>query len=120
MDKIKTSEMFSYIINFVDYITLFNLKYTNKRIRAFIKELHLDNVMDLRNTKYHKENNVIYKLLTKHAPFLNKVILEFREINDTLISKQDFQISNQRNESKVSSTSHLQTMVCVFQKFKLK
>ena len=87
MDKIKTSEMFSYIINFVDYITLFNLKYTNKRIRAFIKELHLDNVMDLRNTKYHKENNVIYKLLTKHAPFLNKVILEFREINDTHVYK---------------------------------
>ena len=87
MDKIKTSEMFSYIINFVDYLTLFNLKYTNKRIRAFIKELQLESVMDLRNTKYHKENNVIYKLLSKHSPFLNSVILEFREINDTHVFK---------------------------------
>ena len=37
------------------------------------------------------------------------------------IAKRDFQISTQmKPKQKVSSISHLQTIVCVFQKFKLK
>ena len=71
----------------VDYLTLYQLKYTNKNFNKVINDSKLCEVLDLRNIKYPKENNVIYKILTKHNNFLKKIILEFREINDTHVFK---------------------------------
>jgi F-box/leucine-rich repeat protein 2/20 len=85
MEKLNISS-FEKIIPFIDYLTLYQFKYTSKNIMNKFKELDLFNCLDLRNTKYKNENNTIYTILSKHK-FLTKIILEFRPINDTHIYK---------------------------------
>ena len=61
----------------LDYLTKYNLKYTCKKIKKRIEDLKLDTILDLRNTKYPNDNNVVYKILLKHKDFLTKVFLKF-------------------------------------------
>ena len=75
------------LIERIDYITKYNLKYTCKKIKKRIEKLRLDEILDLRNTKYENENNIIYKILVKHKNFLTKVILEFKDINNSHVNK---------------------------------
>lgn len=70
------------ILSFLDYLTIFELKYTSKYHSDTIKHLNCYNVLNLRNTKLKNENNTIYMILSKHK-FLTEVILEFKPINDT-------------------------------------
>jgi hypothetical protein len=86
MEKLNDSS-FTKFIERIDYISKYNLKYTCKRIKKRIEDLKLDTILDLRNTKYNNENNIIYKILLKHKNFLTKVILEFRDINNTHVNK---------------------------------
>ena len=86
MDKLN-DDSFINLIERVDYLTKYNLKYTNKKIKSRIERLHLDEILDLRNTKYENDNNIIYKILLKHKNFLTKVILEFKDINNSHINK---------------------------------
>lgn len=76
------------ILSFLDYLTIFQLKYTSKYISNAVKQLSYDSVLNLRNAKLKNENNTIYLILSKHK-FLTEVILEFKPINDTHI----FQLS---------------------------
>ena len=85
MNKLSQKSLVN-IFQFLDYLTQFQIKYTCKKINAIFKETELGTTLDLRNVKYPRENNVIYKILNKHK-FLKKVILEFREINDTHVMK---------------------------------
>ena len=86
MDKLN-DESFIKFVERLDYLTKYNLKYTCKKIKKRIEDLKLDSVLDLRNTKFENENNIIYKILLKHKNFLTKVILEFKDINNTHINK---------------------------------
>ena len=86
MDKLNDSS-FIKLIERIDYLSKYNLKYTCKKIKTRIQKLHLDEILDLRNTKYENDNNVVYKILLKHQKFLTKVILEFKDINNTHINK---------------------------------
>ena len=86
MDKLNDSSFYK-LIERVDYLTKYELKYTCKKIKTRIEKLHLDEILDLRNTKYENENNIIYKILLKHKNFLTKVILEFKDINNSHINK---------------------------------
>ena len=86
MEKLD-NESFIKFIERLDYLTKYNLKYTCKKIKKRIEDLKLDTILDLRNTKYQNENNTIYKILLKHKDFLTKVILEFKDINNTHINK---------------------------------
>ena len=86
MNKLSLSSLQN-IFSLVDYLTLYQIKYTNKYFYNTINELGLSHVLDLRNVKYEKENNVIYKILQKHQHFFTKIILEFRTINDTHVFK---------------------------------
>ena len=67
----------------------------------------------------------IFKQVFQHIDFLIKMLnnckkVAFSKTKCYDIVKRDFQISNQvKPKQKVSSTSHLQTIVCVSQKFKL-
>ncbi len=40
------------IIQYLDYLTLFQLKYTNRYIYNEVKTRNIDKTLDLRNTKY--------------------------------------------------------------------
>lgn len=71
-----------HLILFFDYITLFEFKYSNKKINEKIIKSGLDKKLDLRNIKMKNENTTIYKILKKHK-FLVSIIIEFRKINDT-------------------------------------
>ena len=86
MEKLNDKSFIKFVER-IDYLTKFNLKYTCKKIKKRIEDLKLDTILDLRNTKYPNENNIIYKILLKHKDFLKKVILEFRDINNTHINK---------------------------------
>ena len=86
MNKLPLSSLQN-IFSLVDYLTLYQIKYTNKYFYNTINELGLSHVLDLRNVKYEKENNIIYKILQKHQNFFTKIILEFRTINDTHVFK---------------------------------
>ena len=85
MNKLTLSS-FEKLIPFIDYLTLYQFKYVSKKIMQNFKDLDLFNCLDLRNTKYKNENNIIYSILSKHK-FLTKIILEFRPINDTHVYK---------------------------------
>ena len=86
MDKLNDNS-FIKLIERIDYLTKYNLKYTCKKIKNRIEKLHLDEILDLRNTKYENNNNIIYKILLKHKNILTKVILEFQDINNSHINK---------------------------------
>ena len=87
MDKLNDNS-FIKLIERIDYLTKYNLKYTCKKIKNRIEKLHLDEILDLRNTKYgNNNNNIIYKILLKHKNILTKIILEFQDINNSHINK---------------------------------
>ena len=86
MEKLSDDSFIKYIER-IDYLTKYQLKYTCKRIKKRIEDLKLDTILDLRNTKYQNENNTIYRILKKHKDFLTKVILEFKDINNTHINR---------------------------------
>ena len=86
MDKLNDNS-FIKLIERIDYLTKYNLKYTCKKIKNRIEKLHLDEILDLRNTKYENDNNIIYKILLKHKNILTKIILEFQDINNSHINK---------------------------------
>ena len=86
MDKLNDNS-FIKLIERIDYLTKYNLKYTCKKIKNRIEKLHLDEILDLRNTKYGNNNNIIYKILLKHKNILTKIILEFQDINNSHINK---------------------------------
>ena len=86
MDKLNDSS-FLKLIERIDYLTKYQLKYTCKKIKSRIERLNLDEILDLRNTKYPNDNNTIYKILLKHQNFLKKVILEFKDINNSHVNK---------------------------------
>ena len=87
MDKLSDNS-FIKLIERIDYLTKYNLKYTCKKIKNRIEKLHLDEILDLRNTKYgNNNNNIIYKILLKHKNILTKIILEFQDINNSHINK---------------------------------
>jgi F-box and leucine-rich repeat protein 2/20 len=72
----------NHLIEYIDYITLFELKYTSKKFKEKIKKSGLDRILDLRNIKIQNENTTIYKILKKHG-YLKSIIIEFRKLNDT-------------------------------------
>lgn len=72
------------IIQYLDYLSLFELKYVNRYVYKEIKSRGIDRTLDLRNTKYQNENNIIYKIMKKHK-FIENYLIEFKEINDTHI-----------------------------------
>ena len=86
MEKLNDGSFIKFIER-LDYLTKYNLKYTCKKIKKRIEDLKLDAILDLRNTKYPNDNNVVYKILLKHKDFLTKVILEFKDINNTHVNK---------------------------------
>ena len=86
MEKLNDSSFIKFVER-LDYISKYNLKYTCKKIKKRIEDLKLDTILDLRNTKYPNENNTIYKILLKHKNLLTKIILEFRDINNTHINR---------------------------------
>jgi hypothetical protein len=44
------------IYEFLDYLTIYQLKYVNKKTLENIKDLGLDTTLDLRNTKLKSKN----------------------------------------------------------------
>ena len=86
MEKLNDSSFIKFVER-LDYLTKYNFKYTCKKIKKRIEDLKLDEILDLRNTKYENDNNIVYKILFKHSKFLTKVILEFKDINNTHIKK---------------------------------
>ena len=51
MEKLK-SILNENILQYLDYLTLFQLKYTNQYIYNEVKRRNIDKTLDLRNTKY--------------------------------------------------------------------
>lgn len=86
MDKLTNDSFFKMLSTF-DYLTMFNIKYTCKKYKKLIEDSKIDQTLDLRNTKDDYNNNTIYKIIIKHKKFFNKIILEFKDINDTHIFK---------------------------------
>ena len=86
MEKLNDKSFIKFVER-LDYLTKYNFKYTCKAIKKRIEDLKLDTILDLRNTKYPNDNNTVYKILHKHKDFLTKVILEFKDINNTHINK---------------------------------
>ena len=86
MEKLNDDSFIKFIQR-IDYLSKYQLKYTCKKIKKRIEDLKLDTILDLRNTKYNNENNTIYRILNKHKNFLTKVILEFKDINNTHVNK---------------------------------
>ena len=86
MDKLNDNS-FIKLIERIDYLTKYQLKYTCRKIKSRIEKLHLDEILDLRNIKYPNDNNIIYKILLKHKNYLKKVILEFKDINNSHVNK---------------------------------
>lgn len=90
-DSKKTlATIIDHILPFLDYLTTIRLKYSNKEVKQNVSSKKLDRILDLRNVKIKDENNTIYKILKKHK-LLERIIIEFRAINDTHI----FQLEGQ-------------------------
>lgn len=82
-DKL-TNDLQKKVVEYLDYLTVFQMKYVDKKLYKFSKQSGIDKVLDLRNTLLQEENNTIYKILKKHR-FLDTIIIEFKQINDTHI-----------------------------------
>ena len=84
-----------------------------------VNPMHPDKIADriagaIVDLAYKKNNN---PKKTKNKKRKNVDLLKLKYYN---IVKQDFRITIQeKHKQKVSSTSHLQIIICVFQKFKL-
>ncbi len=57
------------ILKYLDYLTIFQLKYTNKRFCNLIKEKEIDLTCDLRNTKYNSKISLIKMRIIQYIKY---------------------------------------------------